>query len=87
VFALARAEQRRFEPALRSMAFPLLGAGRGGLHPATSFAWIWTSLEREVTAGDLFQIHFITLCGRTADLIAARLAETGAVPRPPDQAS
>ena len=86
VFALARAERRRFDPPLRSIGFPLLGAGRGGLHPATSFAWIWTSLEREIAAGGPFEIHFITRCGHTADLLVARLAETGAIPRPPDQA-
>jgi O-acetyl-ADP-ribose deacetylase (regulator of RNase III) len=86
VFALARAERERFDPALRSMGFPLLGAGRGGLPPATSFAWIWTSLEGEIAAGGPWEIHFITLRGHTADLIVARLAETGAIPRLPGQA-
>jgi O-acetyl-ADP-ribose deacetylase (regulator of RNase III) len=86
VFALARAERRRFDPALRSLGFPLLGAGRGGLHPATSFAWIWTSVEREIVDDCTWEIHFITRCRPTADLIIARLAEAGAILEPPGQA-
>jgi O-acetyl-ADP-ribose deacetylase (regulator of RNase III) len=86
VFALARAERQRFGPALRSLGFPLLGAGRGGLHPATSFTWIWTSIEREIRDGGPWEIHFITRCRPTADLIIARLVETGVIPGLPDQA-
>jgi O-acetyl-ADP-ribose deacetylase (regulator of RNase III) len=86
VFALARAERQRFDPALRSLGFPLLGAGRGGLHPATSFAWIWTPLEREIADGSPWEIHFITRCQPTADLIIARLAEAGAICELPGQA-
>jgi len=86
VFALARAERHCFDPALRSLGFPLLGAGRGGLHPATSFAWIWSSLEREIRDGGPWEIHFITQCRPTADLIIARLAETRVIPGLPSQA-
>jgi O-acetyl-ADP-ribose deacetylase (regulator of RNase III) len=86
VFALARAERQRFSPALRSLGFPLLGAGRGGLHPATSFVWIWTSLEREIRDGGPWEIHFITRCRPTADLIIAGLAEAGVISGLPEQA-
>jgi len=86
VFALARAERRRFDPALRSLGFPLLGARCGGLHPATCFAWIWTSLEREILDDCAWEIHFITRYRPAADLIIARLAEAGAIFELPGQA-
>jgi hypothetical protein len=73
-FAIARSERELFRPRLDSLGFPLLGAGRGGLHPATSFAWIWTSLEREMRADGSWTIHFITHQRATADVIVAGLA-------------
>jgi hypothetical protein len=79
VLATARAERRLFEPPPISLAFPLLGAGRGGLLPATSFAWLWTSLEREIRADDDLEIHFITRRRSSADLIMTRLTESGAI--------
>jgi O-acetyl-ADP-ribose deacetylase (regulator of RNase III) len=73
VFATARSERELFRPRLNSLGFPLLGAGRGGLDPATSFAWIWAALEREMRGADAWEIHFITRQRSTADVILAGL--------------
>jgi hypothetical protein len=83
VFGLARAERHLFEPALSSLAFPLLGAGRGGLAPATSFTWLWTALEREVRQDGSWEIHFVTRRRSLADLIVAKLAEADAIAAEP----
>jgi len=79
VFSLARAERDLFEPPLSSLAFPLLGAGRGGLDPATSFTWLWTAIEREVRDNGSWAIHFVTRRRSSADLIVAKLGEAGAI--------
>jgi O-acetyl-ADP-ribose deacetylase (regulator of RNase III) len=79
VLALARAERHLFEPELRSLAFPLIGSGRGGLSPATSFTWLWTALERDIRDNGPWSIHFVTPRRSVAELIVARLGETGAV--------
>jgi hypothetical protein len=84
VFANARAERDQFDPPLRSIGFPLLGAGRGSLIPATSFAWLWSALEHELIERGPWDIHFITRRRATADLIVARLAEANVIPAPPD---
>jgi O-acetyl-ADP-ribose deacetylase (regulator of RNase III) len=44
IFRLARQERLRFHPPLQSIAIPLFGAGRGGVHPAISFSWIWPAI-------------------------------------------
>jgi len=82
VLATARAEREEFAPPLRSVGFPLLGAGRGGLPPATSFAWLWSALERDIREHGSWDIHFITRRQVTADLVVARLAEAGVIPSP-----
>jgi O-acetyl-ADP-ribose deacetylase (regulator of RNase III) len=79
VFSLARAERDFFEPRLSSLAFPLLGAGRGGLDPATSFTWLWAALEREVRDDRPWTIHFVTKRRSSAELIMAKLGEAGAI--------
>jgi O-acetyl-ADP-ribose deacetylase (regulator of RNase III) len=79
VFSLARAERDFFEPALSSIAFPLLGAGRGGLDPATSFTWLWAALEREVPDDRPWTIHFVTNRRSSAELIMAKLGEADAI--------
>jgi O-acetyl-ADP-ribose deacetylase (regulator of RNase III) len=76
-FALARAERGRFTPPLRSLGFPLLGAGRGGLEPATSFAWTWAALEREMRQDPDWDIHFITRRRAIADVIVAGITSSG----------
>lgn len=78
-FATARAERDQFGPRLASLGLPLLGAGRGGLAPAVSFAWIWAAVEREMRADSQWRIHFITHQRVAADAIVAGLADS-AVP-------
>jgi O-acetyl-ADP-ribose deacetylase (regulator of RNase III) len=77
VLAIARAEREVPDPALRSLALPLLGTGRGGLDPATSFAWLWTLLERDIRENGPWEIHFITRRRALAELIVAKLSEAG----------
>ena len=79
VLATARAERHLFEPALASLAFPLLGAGRGGLNPATSFTWLWTALDREVRENGPWELHFVTRRRSSAELIVTKLGEVGVV--------
>lgn len=57
---LARRESPDFAPPLRSICFPLLGAGRGGLDPLVSASWIWSAVAGEL--GDLvgWHVHFMT---------------------------
>ena len=79
VLTTVRAERALLGPPPVSIGFPLLGAGRGGLLPATSFAWLWTSLEREIRADDQLEIHFITRRRASADLIVTKLGESGII--------
>lgn len=59
-FALAR--QQRAEPGLvlRSLCFPLFGAGRGGLDPVQSLAWSWPAIRQELTADPSWEVHLST---------------------------
>jgi O-acetyl-ADP-ribose deacetylase (regulator of RNase III) len=75
-FALARSERLRFTPPLGSLGFPLIGAGRGGLDPATSFRWIWAALEHEIPRDNAWSIHFITYQRATADAIINGLSQS-----------
>lgn len=79
VFAIAKAERDLFDPPLRSLGFPLLGAGRGGLAPETSFAWLWAAIQREARAGDDWTVHFITRRRSTAEVVVAGI-ETSQTP-------
>ncbi|WP_432151600.1 hypothetical protein [Streptomyces sp. bgisy029] len=72
--ALMGEEGNSFEPPLRSVCFPLLGAGRGGLSPQTSISALWAAL-----AGDSPQnrdVHLIVrrppLAEVVADVLRAR---------------
>jgi hypothetical protein len=84
VLIMARSERQLFDPELRSIGFPLLGAGRGGLDAATSFAWLWTSLERDIREHGPWEIHFITRRRAIAELIVARLVDAGVIPAQSD---
>jgi len=83
VLTIARHERQLFDPVLCSLGFPLLGAGRGGLDPATSFTWLWSSLERDIRENGPWEIHFITRKQALADLIVAKLADAGVIPAQP----
>ena len=83
-FAIARSERPQFTPPLSSLGFPLLGAGRGGLDPAVSFAWIWMALEREIVQDNSWTIHFITHHRATAEVIVAGISQSGGIAAPDD---
>ncbi|BFO19306.1 hypothetical protein SHKM778_56940 [Streptomyces sp. KM77-8] len=60
-------ERDGFAPPLRSVCFPLLGAGRGGLSPQTSVSALWAALaagtERER------DVHLVVRRPSLADLV------------------
>ncbi|MFF8228497.1 macro domain-containing protein [Streptomyces caelestis] len=76
--ALLSEERAAFTPPLRSICFPLLGAGRGGLPPQTSVSALWTALHSG-TEEDT-DIHLVVRRPLAADLLAETL---GARERPP----
>jgi O-acetyl-ADP-ribose deacetylase (regulator of RNase III) len=81
VLTAARRERAEFDPPLRSIGFPLLGAGRGGLEPTTSVSWLWAALEREWRGDPEWEIHFIARDRAMADLVLGALLEAGAAPQ------
>jgi O-acetyl-ADP-ribose deacetylase (regulator of RNase III) len=72
-FATARAERALAGQRRKSLIFPLLGAGRGGLDPAVSFAWIWATVVREIGQEAGWEIHFVARRRAAADIILAGL--------------
>ncbi|MFF5443918.1 hypothetical protein [Streptomyces sp. NPDC012888] len=58
---------------LRSVCLPLLGAGRGGLSPAASFAAVWAAVEAELARGGPWDVHFLVRRPERADLLARLL--------------
>jgi O-acetyl-ADP-ribose deacetylase (regulator of RNase III) len=79
VLTMVRTAQLQSGQSFRSIAFPLLGAGRGGLDPATSFAWLWTSLARDIRDNGPWDIHFVTNRRTLAELIVGKLREAGVI--------
>jgi O-acetyl-ADP-ribose deacetylase (regulator of RNase III) len=77
VFRLASRERWRFAPPLRSIAFPLFGAGRGGVPPGESFSWLWSSILREARFGEsgpgAWELHVITRSTASASAVLERL--------------
>ncbi|MET9296635.1 macro domain-containing protein [Streptomyces sp. NPDC003077] len=57
--ALLAEEQHHFDPPLRSVCFPLLGAGRGGLPYETSISALWAAVEADLARGAEWDIHFV----------------------------
>jgi O-acetyl-ADP-ribose deacetylase (regulator of RNase III) len=88
VLALARAERDDFDPPLRSVGFPLLGAGRGGLDPTTSLTWLWTAIERDFAVAGPWDLHLLARRRPVSDLIVSALIGAGLavaqVPADPD---
>ncbi|OKI60575.1 hypothetical protein [Streptomyces sp. MJM1172] len=84
VFALLAEENGRSAdaglPPLRSLCLPLLGAGRGGLTPAVSFAAVWAAVEAELARGGDWDLHFLVRRPERALLVAELLAYTGGAP-------
>jgi hypothetical protein len=79
VLMLARSERARMDPAPRSIAFPLLGAGRGGLTAADSVDWLWSALMREIAEAASWEIQFFDKDQDKAELIMAKLVQNGLV--------
>ena len=73
VFSVARRERVELNLPLRSICFPLLGAGRAGLNAKTSFDWIWTALRKELEADDSWIIHFVAWRVDDAQMILREL--------------
>jgi O-acetyl-ADP-ribose deacetylase (regulator of RNase III) len=60
VFQLAAAERRAGRTPLRSVALPLLGAGRGGLDARTSAETVVGTLEQVLRADPDWSVHLVT---------------------------
>lgn len=58
-FALAR-DVRAEDPECRSIAFPLFGAGVGGLDADGSFSRLWPTLRAELQADPSWHVHLTT---------------------------
>jgi O-acetyl-ADP-ribose deacetylase (regulator of RNase III) len=76
VFRLARQERALFSPPLASICFPLFGAGRGGLEPEISFAYLWPGLEPEICRD--WDIHLLTRSAAGCTAVLRGLNELGA---------
>ncbi|GAA1507906.1 hypothetical protein GCM10009677_45780 [Sphaerisporangium rubeum] len=82
VFAMARAERDRFGPPLRSLCFPVFGAGRGGLPPETGLAYLWAALEPELSVPGPWDVHLMTRKERTAAAVVTGLPLASPPPSP-----
>ncbi|WP_460519277.1 macro domain-containing protein [Flindersiella endophytica] len=81
-FQLAARERRAVDPTLRSICFPLLGAGRGGLGPEVSFGWIWSTVRQELAADPTWTVHFVSRRESRTAVIVRTLLESGATEQP-----
>ncbi|MEU8874000.1 Appr-1-p processing protein [Streptomyces javensis] len=70
-FTLARAERDRYEPALSSICFPLLGAGRGGLAPAVSATWLRWAIRDELVRDARWRVHLVVRSREIAEAVGA----------------
>ncbi|GAA2207306.1 hypothetical protein GCM10009850_027640 [Nonomuraea monospora] len=77
-FHLAGQERDRFAPPLRSICFPLFGAGRGGLDPGTSFAYLWAGLEPQLSDG--WEVYLLTRSTASCAAVLRSLTDLGARP-------
>ncbi|MFJ8106735.1 Appr-1-p processing protein [Streptomyces sp. NPDC096132] len=74
-FAQARRERADGPPALRSICFPLLGAGRGGLERRTSAEWLCWAIEDALTADPDWSVHVVTRYPDAARVFGVETAE------------
>ncbi|MFE4366912.1 macro domain-containing protein [Streptomyces sp. NPDC056835] len=82
--ALLAEEHERFDPPLRSVCFPLLGSGRGGLPYEESVRAVWAAVDAELARGAGWDIHLIARGLVPAGLVVRMLAEyTGEVTEEP----
>ncbi|MFF2658849.1 hypothetical protein ACFVUH_15955 [Kitasatospora sp. NPDC058032] len=66
-------EYRQFDPPLRSICFPLLGSGRGGLPYEVSLGMLWAAVEAELIRGAQWEVHLVVRRAAAADLIERQL--------------
>ncbi|MET9610650.1 hypothetical protein ABZZ17_37160 [Streptomyces sp. NPDC006512] len=62
-------EHDRHTPPLRSVCFPLLGSGRGGLPPGVSLTAVWAAVEAELARGARWDVHFVVRDAEAAALV------------------
>lgn len=67
--AVLAEEHDRFDPPLRSVCFPLLGSGRGGLPYDVSLAAVWAAVEAELARGAGWDVHFVVRTPAAAALV------------------
>lgn len=67
--ALLSEEHHRHSPPLRSVCFPLLGSGRGGLPYQVSLAAVWAAVEAELARGARWDIHFVVRTPEAAAVV------------------
>ncbi|WP_328928956.1 macro domain-containing protein [Streptomyces sp. NBC_00190] len=67
--ALLAEEHHRHSPPLRSVCFPLLGSGRGGLPYQVSLAAVWAAVEAELARGARWDIHFVVRTPEAAAVV------------------
>lgn len=81
VFRTLRAEAAGFDPPLRSVCLPLLGASRGGLGAAASLEWVWRAVAQELAQRPQLRVALAVRRPENADLVIARLVAAGATVR------
>ncbi|WP_405392688.1 hypothetical protein OG596_35785 [Streptomyces sp. NBC_01102] len=67
--AVLAEESDRHTPPLRSVCFPLLGSGRGGLSYQVSLAAVWAAVEAELAGGARWDVHFVVRTAEAAELV------------------
>jgi hypothetical protein len=82
--AVLAEEHDRHTPPLRSVCFPLLGSGRGGLPYQVSLAAVWAAVEAELARGADWDVHFVVRTAEAAELVERMPADGVPVrdPRP-----
>ncbi|MEV4970122.1 macro domain-containing protein [Streptomyces scopuliridis] len=68
-------EHERFDPPLRSVCFPLLGSGRGGLPYEESVRAVWAAVDAELARGAPWDIHLVVRGLAPAGLVVRMLTE------------
>jgi hypothetical protein len=67
--AILADERDHFAPPLRSVCFPLLGSGRGGLRYEVSLGAVWAAVEAELARGARWDLHFVVRAPAAAALV------------------
>lgn len=84
ICALLRTERHTGQGPLRSVAFPLLGAGRGGLSPRASTEALLSGLDPALAADPGWSVHLVTRNPKSAsvalDVLEARRGDGPADP-------